>query len=328
MTRSTAHGIFTMQAPGGPEVMAFEAQEPAPPGPGQALVEHEAVGLNYIDTYHRSGLYPLPLPSRLGVEAAGTVTAVGEGVTDVALGDRVAYAGGLGAYATWNLVPAKRLVKLPEDISAEVAAASLLKGLTTAYLLLRTYPASKDTTMLVHAAAGGVGLILCQWARDIGATVIGTVGSEAKAELARANGATHTILYQQEDVPARVRAFTNGVGVPVSYDSVGAATYQMSLDSLAPLGTLVSYGNASGPIESVSPQTLQDKGSLFFTRPTLATYTARTEDLRSLAEAFFSRVVAGTISIHINQRYALSDVVQAHRDLEARKTTGSTILKP
>lgn len=328
MTRSNPHGIFTMQAPGGPEVMAFEAQEPTSPGPGQALVEHEAVGLNYIDTYHRSGLYPLPLPSRLGVEAAGTVMAVGDGVTDVALGDRVAYAGGLGAYGTWNPVPAKRLVKLPEGISTEVAAASLLKGLTTAYLLLRTYPASKDTTMLVHAAAGGVGLILCQWARDIGATVIGTVGSEAKAELARANGADHTILYQQEDVPARVRALTNGVGVPVSYDSVGAATYQMSLDSLAPLGMLVSYGNASGPIEAVSPQTLQDKGSLFFTRPTLATYTARTEDLRSLAEAFFSRVAAGTISIHINQRYALRDVVQAHQDLEARRTTGSTILLP
>ncbi|MEM1229938.1 MAG: quinone oxidoreductase [Pseudomonadota bacterium] len=325
---SEPHGIYRMHRAGAPDVMAFEPAAPQAPGPGQVLIEHEAVGLNYIDTYHRSGLYPLPLPTRLGVEAAGRAIAIGDGVEGIVVGDAVAYAGGLGAYGTWNLMPANRLVKLPPSVSTEVAAASLLKGLTAAYLLERTYPATAETTMLVHAAAGGVGLILCQWARAIGATVIATVGSEAKADLALANGADHAILYRQEDVPARVRELTGGAGVQVSYDSVGAATCDMSLDSLAPLGLFVSYGNASGPITAISPQTLQDKGSLFFTRPTLATYAARTEDLRALAAAFFAQLDSGAVRIHINQRYPLSDLVQAHLDLEARKTTGSTVLIP
>lgn len=320
------HGVYRMHQAGGPEVMQFEPQEPKAPGPGQALVQHSVVGLNYIDTYHRSGLYPLPLPTRLGVEAAGTVAELGENTSGLKVGDRVAYAGGLGAYATWNLLPAERLVKLPEGISDEVAAASLLKGLTASYLLKRTFPATAETTMLVHAAAGGVGLILCQWARHIGATIIGTAGSPEKAALAKANGADHVILYREEDVVSRVRELTSGRGVQVSYDSVGADTYEQSLNSLAPLGMFVSYGNASGPAPHVNPQDLQDKGSLFFTRPTLATYAARPEDLAALAEDFFAVVTGGVVNIHINQRYPLSDLVQAHRDLEARATTGSTIL--
>ncbi len=319
-------GVYRMHQPGGPEVMQFEPEEPQPPGPGQALVEHKVVGLNYIDTYHRSGLYPLPLPTRLGVEASGTVAAIGSDVDDLTVGDRVAYAGGLGAYATWNHLPASRLVKLPDAIEHEVAAASLLKGLTASYLLKRTFPATAKTTMLVHAAAGGVGLILCQWARHIGATIIATVGSAEKAKLATANGADHVILYREEDVVARVRALTDGRGVDVSYDSVGAATYEQSLNALAPLGMFVSYGNASGPAPHVNPQDLQDKGSLFFTRPTLATYAARSEDLAALANDFFDVVTQGLVKIHINQRYPLAELVQAHRDLEARATTGSTIL--
>ncbi|MFK7915236.1 MAG: quinone oxidoreductase [Pseudomonadales bacterium] len=320
------HGIYRMHQAGGPEVMVFEPKEPGTPGPGQVLIEHTVVGLNYIDTYHRSGLYPLPLPTRLGVEAAGIVAAVGENVQGFAPGDRVAYAGGLGAYATWNIMPASRLVRVPDGVSDEVAAASLLKGLTASYLLRRTFVATAETTMLVHAAAGGVGLILCQWARAIGATIIATVGSAEKAELARANGADHVILYREEDVVARVRELTDGQGVQVAYDAVGASTYEWSLNSLAPLGMFVSYGNASGPAPHVNPQDLQDKGSLFFTRPTLATYAAKPQDLAALADDFFGVVTAGIVKIHINQRYPLSELVQAHIDLEARKTTGSTII--
>lgn len=322
------HGIYRMHAAGAPDVMQFEAQEPHAPAAGQALIRHTAVGLNYIDTYHRSGLYPLPLPTRLGVEAAGVVEAIGEGVTDLQVGDRVGYAGGLGAYGTWNLLPAERLVPVPEGVSDEQVAASLLKGLTAAYLLTRTYPLAAHHTALVHAAAGGVGLILCQWGRAIGATLIGTVGSPEKAALARHNGATHVIEYRHEDVVARVRALTDGAGVDVSYDSVGKTTFDWSMDSLKPLGMFISYGNASGSAPPVSPQVLQDKGSLFFTRPTLASYAASRQDLLGLADRFFGLVAGGDIQIHINQRYPLSELVQAHRDLEARATTGSTVLIP
>ena len=322
------HGIYRMHAAGGPEVMQFETADPTAPGPGQALLRHTAIGLNYIDTYHRSGLYPLPLPTRLGVEAAGVVEQVGDGVTEVTVGDRVAYAGGLGAYATWNVLPANRLVPLPEGVSEEVAAASLLKGLTVAYLLTRTFVLGAHHTALVHAAAGGVGLLLCQWGRHIGATLIGTVGSADKAELARANGATHVIEYRSEDVPQRVRELTDGSGVDVGYDSVGAASFDWTLNSLKPLGMFVSYGNASGPVPPIDPTVLQNKGSLFFTRPTLATYTAERRDLLTLANEFFSLVANGTIKVHINQRYPLDELVQAHKDLEGRATTGSTILLP
>jgi NADPH2:quinone reductase len=317
-----------MHEPGGPEVMRWEAEEIGPPQGSMVLIRHTAIGLNYIDTYHRSGLYPLPVPTRLGVEAAGVVDSVGPDVSDVKPGDRVAYAGGLGAYAQASLMPAARLVRVPDDVSDEIAAASLLKGLTVAYLLTKTFKVTPEHRILVHAAAGGVGLILCQWARHLGATVIGTVGTRAKAELAMANGADHTILYREEDVVKRVREITEGRGVNVAYDSVGKDTFQASLKSLAPLGMFVSYGNSSGNAPDVAPQDLQNNGSLFFTRPSLAHYTADPADLNTLADEFFALVAAGTIAIHINQRYALADLIQAHRDLEARKTTGSTVIIP
>ncbi len=308
--------------------MRWEAEEIGPPQGSMVLIRHTAIGLNYIDTYHRSGLYPLPVPTRLGVEAAGVVDSVGPDVSDVKPGDRVAYAGGLGAYAEASLMPAARLVRVPDDVSDEIAAASLLKGLTVAYLLTKTFKVTPEHRILVHAAAGGVGLILCQWARHLGATVIGTVGTRAKAELAMANGADHTILYREEDVVKRVREITEGRGVNVAYDSVGKDTFQASLKSLAPLGMFVSYGNSSGNAPDVAPQDLQNNGSLFFTRPSLAHYTADPADLNTLADEFFALVAAGTIAIHINQRYALADLIQAHRDLEARKTTGSTVIIP
>jgi NADPH2:quinone reductase len=321
-------GVYRMHEAGPPEVMQWEEEDLGSPQANMALIRHTAIGLNYIDTYHRSGLYPLPLPTRLGVEAAGVVEAVGPDVQDLKPGDRVAYAGGLGAYAEANLMPASRLVTLPDDVSEEVAAASLLKGLTAAYLLTRTFPVQPGHRVLVHAAAGGVGLILCQWANHLGATVIGTVGSQEKAALARANGAHHTILYREEDVVARVRDITGGQMVNVSYDSVGKDTFESSLKSLAPLGMFVSFGNASGNAPNVAPHDLQNGGSLFFTRPSLAHYTAVPAELRALADSFFSVVADGTVQIHINQRYALSELVQAHRDLEARKTTGSTVITP
>ncbi|MDZ7668933.1 MAG: quinone oxidoreductase [Gammaproteobacteria bacterium] len=321
-------GVYRIHETGGPEVLRWEDQQLDPPRSDQVLVRHTAIGLNYLDTYHRSGLYPLPLPARLGVEAAGVIEAVGDAVTDLSVGDRVAYAGYPGAYGEANVVPAGRLVAVPEGISDEVAAASLLKGLTVCYLLQRTFPVTADHTLLVHAAAGGVGLILCQWARHIGATIIGTVGSAEKAALARENGATHTILYREEDVVSRVRELTGGRGVDVSYDSVGKDTFETSLDSLAPLGMFVSYGNASGNAPAVHPHDLQNRGSLFFTRPTLATYAARTSDLRSMAEQLFALISSGVVQIHVNQHYPLSALPQAHRDLESRATTGSTVLLP
>jgi NADPH:quinone reductase len=319
-----------IHAPGGPEVLRLEDVELATPGPGEALVRHTAIGVNFIDVYHRTGLYPVPgLPAVLGVEAAGVVESIGPGVTAVEVGARVAYAGGaIGAYAERGLVPAERLVPLPASISDEQAAAMMLKGLTAQYLLRRTHRVKRGETILFHAAAGGVGLIACQWAKHLGATVIGTAGSDAKAALARENGCEHVIVYTREHFPERVRALTGGAGVPVVYDSVGQATFEGSLDCLAPLGLMVSFGNASGPVPPVNLAMLAMKGSLFVTRPTLVTYTAKREDLVAAAMELFAVVESGAVSVRINHRYALAEAATAHRALEARETTGSIILIP
>lgn len=313
---------------GGPEVMRLEEVDVPAPGPGMVSVSNEAIGLNYIDTYHRSGLYPLPLPSGLGLEAAGTVLAVGEGV-ELAAGDRVGYcSAGIGAYAETITLPAARMVPLPEGLSAEQAAACLLKGQTVEYLLQRTYPLQAGETCLFHAAAGGVGLIFGQWASSIGAMAIGTVGSDEKAELARAHGFAQVINYRSEDVVARVLEITGGEKLPVVYDGVGRDTFDVSLDCLRPRGLMVSFGNASGAPEPLDLQQLTARGSLYITRPTMMTYTATTAELRKSSADLFAKVLSNEIAIEINQRYALADVQQAHRDLEARKTSGSTILVP
>jgi NADPH2:quinone reductase len=322
------HAIRIHQT-GGPEVLCWEAVDLPAPAPGEATVRHHAVGLNYIDTYHRTGLYPLPLPSGIGLEGAGVVEAVGEGVTEVKVGDRVAYAGGpIGAYAEVRNIPAHRLLILPDSIGFDTGAAMMLQGLTAAYLLRKTYRVQPGDAVLIHAAAGGVGLIACQWAKALGATVIGTVGSPAKAELAKAHGCDHVINYATENFTQRVRDITGGKGVAVVYDGVGKDTFAGSLDSLRPMGMMVSYGNASGPVPPVDLILLSQKGSLFITRPTLMTYTARRADLLELGRELFDRVASGQLRIEVNQRYALRDAAQAHRDLEARKTTGSTILLP
>lgn len=314
---------------GGPEVLSWEDVDLPAPAPGEATVRHHAVGLNYIDTYHRTGLYPLPLPSGIGMEGAGVVEAVGEGVSEVKVGDRVAYAGGpLGAYAEVRNIPAHRLLKLPDLISFATGAAMMLQGLTAAYLLRKTYRVQPGDAVLIHAAAGGVGLIACQWAKALGATVIGTVGSPAKAELAKAHGCDHVINYSSENFTQRVREITAGEGVAVVYDGVGKDTFIGSLDSLRPLGMMVSYGNASGPVPPLDLLLLSQKGSLFITRPTIATYTAKRGDLEALGAELFDAVVSGKVRIEVNQTYPLKDAAQAHRDLEARKTTGSTILLP
>jgi NADPH:quinone reductase len=314
---------------GGPQVMEWVDVEVPAPAAGEAQVEHEAVGLNYIDTYHRSGLYPLPLPSGLGLEGAGIVKAIGSGVSEVKVGDRVAYTGGpIGAYAQLRNLPAHRLVKLPEKFSFMQGAGMMLQGLTVQYLLRRTYRVKSGDTILIHAAAGGVGLILCQWAKDLGATVIGTVGTDAKAELAKANGCDFPIVYTRENFVERVKQITKGAGLPVVYDSIGKDTWPASLDCLAPLGLMVSFGNASGPIPPVDGQMLSAKGSLFFTRPTLMTYTARREDLLAMSAELFDVVGRGAVRIDIRQTYPLRDAVKAHQDLEGRKTTGTTILMP
>uniref|UniRef100_Q47IM6 Zinc-containing alcohol dehydrogenase superfamily n=1 Tax=Dechloromonas aromatica (strain RCB) TaxID=159087 RepID=Q47IM6_DECAR len=314
---------------GGPEVLSWEDVDLPAPAPGEATVRHHAVGLNYIDTYHRTGLYPLTLPSGIGMEGAGVVEAVGEGVGEVKVGDRVAYAGGpLGAYAEVRNIPAHRLLKLPDSISFATGAAMMLQGLTAAYLLRKTYRVQPGDAVLIHAAAGGVGLIACQWAKALGATVIGTVGSSAKAELAKAHGCDHVINYSSENFTQRVREITAGEGVAVVYDGVGKDTFIGSLDSLRPLGMMVSYGNASGPVPPLDLLLLSQKGSLFITRPTIATYTAKRADLEALGAELFDAVVSGKVRIEVNQTYALKDAAQAHRDLEARKTTGSTILLP
>lgn len=314
---------------GGPDVLRYEDATLGAPGPGQVRLRQTAVGLNFIDVYQRSGLYPLPLPSGIGLEAAGIVEAVGDGVADLRPGDRIAYAGGPpGAYADARVMPAGPLVKLPDAIKDEQAAAMMLQGLTAYYLIHRTYRAKLGDTVLLHAAAGGVGLIACQWLSALGVTVIGTVGSEEKAALARAHGCAHTILYRDENIAERVRDITNGAGVPVVFDSVGKDTWEASLDSLSPLGLMVSYGNASGAVPPFAVGQLASQGSLFVTRPTLATYMARREDLEAAANASFAVVADGTVKIAALQSYPLADAAQAHRDLEARRTSGSTILIP
>jgi NADPH2:quinone reductase len=314
---------------GGPEVMRFEEIEVGRPGPGEVRIKHGAVGLNFIDVYHRTGLYPLELPSVLGMEGAGRVEEVGEGVTELAPGDRVAYASGpLGAYAEQRLMPAARLVKLPDGIDDRSAAAMMLQGMTVRYLVRETYRVQPGQTVLWHAAAGGVGLIACQWLKALGVTVIGTAGSDAKAELAKAHGCAHVINYRQENFVERVRELTDGVGVPVVYDSVGKDTWEGSLDCLQPRGMMVSFGNASGPVPPVNLVQLSQKGSLYVTRPTLVHYTATREDLLACAGDLFEQVLSGAVKIEVNHTYPLAEAAQAHRDLEARKTTGSTVLLP
>ena len=313
---------------GGPEVLKWE-QLPTPrPGPMEVLIRHEAVGVNYIDIYFRTGLYKTALPATLGIEGAGEVLAVGEKVTNVAPGDRVAYAGGsLGAYATERVINADRLVKLPDGIDCKTGAAMMLRGLTAYFLLHRTFKVQKGQKILVHAAAGGVGLILCQWARHLGAEVIGVVSSEAKAELIKANGAAHAII-GHANLAAEVKQITGGAMLPVVYDSVGKDTFNTSLDCLAPLGLMVCYGSASGPVPPFEISTLVTKGSLFLTRPSFATYMAAPQDLATGAAALFSAVLSGALTINVNQSFPLEQAAAAHAALEARQTTGSTVLLP
>lgn len=313
---------------GGPEVLRYEEVSVGEPGPGQVRLRHAAVGLNYADTYFRNGTYPIPMPNGLGVEAAGVVEALGEGVTNVAVGDRVTYTGfinTLGAYATQRLIPAAPLIKLPDSIAFETAAAMTMRGLTSAYLMRRIHAFKPGDSILLHAAAGGVGLIVAQWAKLLGLTVIGTVSSDAKAELARAHGCDFTIDYSREDVATRVRALTGGAGVDVVFDSVGKSTFIGSLDSLKRRGLMVCVGTASGPIDGFNPQLLAMKGSLYLTRPALADYIADPAEKEALAGELFDHVASGRIKIEINQRYALQDAAQAHRDLESRQTTGSSV---
>ncbi|MEJ5358013.1 MAG: quinone oxidoreductase [Desulfobacterales bacterium] len=313
---------------GGPEVLKWEEVDPGKPGPGEALVRQEAVGLNYIDVYHRSGLYPLPsLPATPGLEGAGVVIEIGEGVTEVAVGDRVAYAGvPVGAYAEIRRIPAHRLVRLPEGIPPLQAAAMMLQGMTARYLLKGCWKVGPGTTLLIHAAAGGVGLIVCQWAKHLGATVLGTAGTPEKAEIARAHGCDHPIVYTKEKFAERVKEITGGRGVDVVYDSVGQATFFQSLDCLRPMGMMVSFGQSSGPVPPIDIALLAQKGSLFLTRPSLMTYTARREDLLAHAEDLFAVVKSGAVRVEIGRTYPLAEASRAHRDLEGRKTTGSSVL--
>jgi NADPH2:quinone reductase len=315
---------------GGPEVLTFEDIEVGAPGQGQVKLKQHACGVNFIDTYFRMGMYPSPvgLPFVAGNEGAGEVTAVGPGVTDIKVGDRVAYVAPLGGYSAERLLPADRAVKLPDNISYEQAAAMMLKGMTVQYLLNRTFKVGKGTIVLVHAAAGGVGLIACQWANHLGATVIGTVGSKDKAELAKNAGAHHTILYRDEDFAGRVKEITNGKLCDVVYDGIGNDTFPKSLDCIRPLGMFVSFGSASGPIKAFDINLLQHKGSLFATRPTLNHYAAKREDLLATANDLFDKVGSGAVKIPASHKYALKDAAQAHKDLEGRKTTGSVILLP
>ena len=315
---------------GGPEVLTYEDIPSPTPGPGQIKIRNHACGINFIDTYFRSGMYPSPvgMPFVAGNEGAGEVTAVGSGVTDIKVGDRVGYVSALGAYAGERVLPADRAVKLPDKISYEQAAAMMLKGMTVQYLLRRTYKVQKGDNVLIHAAAGGVGLIACQWANYLGANVIGTVGSKDKAELAKKNGAHHVILYRDEDFVAKVKEITDGKLCEVVYDGIGKTTFPASLDCIKPLGMFVSFGSASGAIEAFNINILQTKGSLFATRPTLNTYVAKREDLLKTANELFDVVASGAVKIPVNQRYPLKDAQKAHRDLESRGTTGSSILVP
>jgi NADPH2:quinone reductase len=313
---------------GGPEVLQVEDVQVGEPGQGQARIRHTAIGVNFIDTYQRSGLYPMQLPATAGNEGAGVVEAVGAGVTLVKPGDRVAYTGQVGSYSGQRLLPADRLVKIPDGISDEQAASMMLKGMTVQYLIHRTYAVKPGDTVLWHAAAGGVGLIACQWLKAIGATVIGTVGSEEKGKLAKAHGADHIINYSTENFVERVKAITGGKGLPVVYDSVGKTTWEGSLDCLRPLGMMVFFGNASGPVPPLNTGILAQKGSLYVTRPTLMTYTASRADLEMTSKSLFDIVKSGKVKIEVSARYKLADAAQAHRDLEGRKTTGSVILLP
>ena len=319
------HAIRIHEA-GGPEVLNWEEVDVGDPGPGQVKIRQEAAGLNFIDVYHRTGLYPQELPFTPGVEGAGVVEAVGANVTNVKQGDRVAYAGPIGGYAEERLIDAERLVKLPDNISCEQAAGMMLQGMTAQMLLRSVYRVNDGDTILVHAAAGGVGLIMCQWAAALGATVIGTVSTEEKAELARANGCAHPILYTSQDFVAEVSRIMNGGKLPVVYDSVGRDTFMKSLDCLRPRGLMVSFGNASGPPDPMPPNVLAQKGSLYLTRPTLYNYIATRAELEQSAAELFDVVSSGKVKIEIKQRFPLKDAAEAHRQLEARKTTGSTIL--
>ena len=312
---------------GGPEVLRWEAIDVPDPGPGEALIRQTATGLNFIDVYFRTGLYPAPsFPATIGNEGAGVVEAVGDGVTEVAVGDRVVYCMSLGSYAQRRLVASKQLVRIPDGISDEQAAAVMLKGCTVQYLIRRTYAVQPGETVLFHAAAGGCGLIACQWLKHLGATIIGTVGTREKAELAKAHGCDHPIVYTEERFVDRVKELTGGKGVPVVYDSVGRDTFDDSLKCLQPRGLMVSFGNASGAVDPFRPAVLAARGSLYLTRPTLATYTATRAELEATTAELFDVVGGGAVKIEVNQTYALQDAAQAHRDLEARKTTGSTVL--
>jgi NADPH2:quinone reductase len=319
-----------MHETGGPEVLRPEEYDPGKPAPGEALVRHEAIGVNFIDVYHRIGLYPLPgMPAIIGMEGAGTVEAVGEGVKEVSVGQRVAYAGlPPGAYAEVRVIPADRLVALPDGIPSQQAAAMMLRGMTARYLLHRCYCVKKGDAVLIHAAAGGVGTIVCQWAKHLGATVIGTVGSKEKADIARRHGCDYAILYREEDFTSRVKEITGGRGVDVVYDSVGKDTFMKSLDCLRPMGTIVSFGQSSGSVPPFDIGILSLKGSLFLTRPTLMTYTAERRDLLAHARDLFEVVESGAVRIEIGKSYSLADVASAHRDMESRLTTGSVILIP
>lgn len=322
----TSHAIRIHEV-GGPEVLRWEEIDVPAPGPGEALVAQAAIGLNFIDVYHRIGLYPVKsFPAIIGNEAAGVVEAVGDGVTEVAVGDRVAYCMRIGSYAERRLIPSRFLVRLPDVVTDQQAAAMMLKGCTVQYLLRQIHPISPGETILFHAAAGGCGIIACQWAKHLGATVIGTVGTREKAEFAKAHGCDHPIVYTEENFAERVKEITDGKGVPVVFDSVGKDTFIGSLDCLQPRGLMVSFGNASGAVEPFSPALLAARGSLFLTRPTLATYTQTRKDLETVTADLFDVVASGAVSITVNQTLPLKDAAQAHRDLEARRTTGSTVL--
>jgi NADPH2:quinone reductase len=326
---NTMAKAIRMTRNGGPEVMEYVDVEVGEPGPGEARVRHAAIGVNFIDVYFRTGLYPSTLPSGLGMEGAGVVEAIGAGVTEVKVGDRVAYAGRPnGAYAESRIMPSSLLLRLPDGIDFETGAAMMLQGLTVQYLLNRTYKVQPGDTILFHAAAGGVGLIACQWAKALGVKLIGTVGSDEKAALAKAAGAAHVINYNTENFVERVKEITNGEKVPVVYDSIGKDTFIGSLDCLRPLGMMVSFGSASGPVPPFSLSELASRGSLFVTRPTLFSYAAKRSDLEAMAADLFQMVSSGKVKIDIRQRYKLADAAQAHIDLEARKTTGSSILLP
>ncbi len=323
-----SHAI-RIHAFGGPEVMQWEPHDPGEPARGEALIRQTAVGLNFIDVYERTGLYPNPLPTGLGREGAGVIEAVGPGVRGLAVGDRVAYVSSqAGSYAQYRRMAADRLVTIPDGVSDRLAAAAMLKGLTAQFLLRRTHRVKKGDAVVVHAAAGGVGLIASQWARHLGATVIGVVGSDAKAEIARAHGCQHALVLGRGDLASQVREITGGKGADVVYDSVGKDTFFASLDSLRPLGLMVSYGNASGPAPAIQPLELSKRGSLFLTRPTLFHYIARRADLVRACRELFDVIGSGVVRIEIGQTYALQDVAQAHRDLEGRRTVGSTVLIP